>query len=195
LPLSFHILTADRGKYAAGMGKAERGPKENRSHSIIRANQDIIGMFIWSRVFERFPDLKIVSVEADAGWAPHFITKLNYHYDRRRFWSNLADMQRRPGEYFCENVYLTFQDDIVALKTLDLMNVERLMWANDFPHSDSTWPNSQKLFSEMTTGLTEAQKSAIYRKNVAALYGIKQSLAPHMGGDQIGLEPIAQPCA
>jgi predicted TIM-barrel fold metal-dependent hydrolase len=172
LPLSFHILTADRGKYTTGMGKAERGPKENRSHSIIRANQDIIGMFIWSRIFERFPDLRLVSVESDAGWAPHFIHKLNYHYDRRRFWSNLADMQKRPGDYFRENVYLTFQDDPVAMRTVDMMNVRRMMWANDFPHSDSTWPNSQKLFVEATEALTDQERSAIYRDNTAALYGI-----------------------
>ena len=45
-----------------------------------------------------------------------------------------------PSEYFREHVYTTFQDDWVAFQVTDLCNVRRLMWANDFPHSDSTWP-------------------------------------------------------
>ena len=48
--------------------------------------------------------------------------------------------QRLPSEYFQENIYLTFQDDEVALTALDLLNVDRLLWANDHPHSDATWP-------------------------------------------------------
>jgi len=40
---------------------------------------------------------------------------------------------------------MTFQDDWVALKLVDMLNPRRLMWANDFPHSDSTWPWSREL--------------------------------------------------
>jgi len=173
LPLSFHILTSERGRNSMGISKsADRGPKENRAHAVMRANQDIIGMFIWTRVFERFPKLRVVCVESDAGWAPHYIYKLNYHYERRRFWSNFGEMQKKPGEYFCENVYMTFQDDVVALQTVDMMNPKRLMWANDFPHSDSTWPNSQKLYTDLTAHLPEKHKRAIYRDNVVELYGL-----------------------
>ena len=45
---------------------------------------------------------------------------------------------------------MTFQDDWVAFKTTDLVNVRRLMWASDFPHSDSTWPHSQAVIEEQT---------------------------------------------
>jgi hypothetical protein len=66
LPLSFHILTS------TGVGLEQgRGPKINNFPAIMRANQDIIGMFIFGRVFERHPKLKLVCVEADAGWAPY----------------------------------------------------------------------------------------------------------------------------
>ena len=171
MPLSFHTLTSGRGKNSMGIFSETRGPKENRSHSFIRANQDIIGMFIWSRIFERFPELKIVSVESDAGWAPHFIYKLDYHYDRRRYWSGFYDMEKRPGDYFRDNVCLTFQDDYVALKTVDLMNYKNLLWANDFPHSDSTWPLSYKFFN-LASVLTDEQRLGIFRNNVRSLYGL-----------------------
>ena len=47
------------------------------------------------------------------------------------------------------------------------------MWANDFPHSDSTWPNSQELLQEaFAIGLSEEEKNWILHDNVAELYGI-----------------------
>ena len=44
---------------------------------VIHANQDIIGMLILGGVFERHPELKVVSVEADAGWAPHYMFRMD----------------------------------------------------------------------------------------------------------------------
>ena len=62
--LSFHILTGENYR--------PRGPKLNTFMSIIRGNQDLIGTFVFRGVFDRVPDLKIVCVEADAGWVPHY---------------------------------------------------------------------------------------------------------------------------
>jgi predicted TIM-barrel fold metal-dependent hydrolase len=52
------------------------------------------------------------------------------------------------------------------------MNWRRLMWANDFPHSDSTWPWSQEMLDEQTRHLTAEQTRAILCDNVAELYRI-----------------------
>ena len=52
------------------------------------------------------------------------------------------------------------------------MNWHRLMWANDFPHSDSTWPWSQEMLAEHTRSLTPEQQQAILCGNVADLYDI-----------------------
>jgi uncharacterized protein len=165
LPLSFHILTSRED----AIGRA-RGPKLNSFLSIIRGNQDIIGMLILSGVFERHPKLKIVCVEADAGWAPHYMYRMDHAYDRHRYWLTAGTLSKMPSEYFSENIYLTFQDDWVAFKMKDMCNFSRLMWANDFPHSDSTWPWSQELLQKHTANLTEAEKNMVLHDNVAELY-------------------------
>jgi predicted TIM-barrel fold metal-dependent hydrolase len=54
-----------------------------------------------------------------------------------------------------------------------MVNPHRLMWANDFPHSDSTWPRSQDVLREHTAHLTEEQRRWIVHDNVAQLYGIE----------------------
>ncbi len=173
LPLSFHILTSRQD------GVAPRGPKMNGFLSIIRGCQDIIGTLILGGVFERHPDLRVVCVEADAGWVPHYMYRMDHAYSRHRNWLPPGQtLSKVPSEYFRENVYTTFQDDWVAFKTADLMNWERLMWANDFPHSDSTWPWSQDLLAKHQADLRDDQKERILCGNVAELYRIDLATLP-----------------
>jgi len=140
--------------------------------SIIRANQDIISMLIYGGVFERHPELKIICVEADAGWVPHWMYRMDHYYKRHRHSLHAKSLERLPSEYFREHIYVTFQDDWVAFRMLDMVNPARLMWANDFPHSDSTWPRSQEVLSEHTAHLSAAQKKMILHDNVTELYGL-----------------------
>lgn len=170
LPLSFHILT-DR---SSTFGTKIRGPAMNGFLGIVRGCQDIMGTLVLGGVFERHPALKIVCVEADAGWVPHYMYRMDHAYKRHRNWLPAGQtLSKLPSEYFRENIYTTFQDDWVAFRVADLMNWRRLMWANDFPHSDSTWPSSQEMLAEHTRHLTADQKQAILCGNVAELYGIE----------------------
>jgi predicted TIM-barrel fold metal-dependent hydrolase len=169
LPPSFHILTSKTDSF---LGANTRGPKLNQFMSIIRGNQDIIGTLVFGAVFERHPDLRVVCVEADAGWAPHWMYRADHAYERHRNWLTAGELSSPPSQVFAEHVYLTFQDDWVAFKTADLQNVERLMWANDFPHSDATWPHSQDLLAVHASTLTEHQRRRILHDNAAELYGI-----------------------
>ena len=165
LPLSFHILTTRADK--------TRGPNMNSFLSVVRGCQDIIAMLVLSSVFERHPDLRIVCVEADAGWVPHFMYRMDHAYKRHRYWLPAGqELTRLPSEWFANNIYTTFQDDWTAFRFADAMNWQRLMWANDFPHSDSTWPWSQEMLAEHTKDLSEEQKRAILSENAAELYRI-----------------------
>jgi predicted TIM-barrel fold metal-dependent hydrolase len=168
MPLSFHILTM-KNSYT-------RGPRINTFLSIIRGNQDIMGTLIFGGVFERYPELKVVCVEADAGWVPHYLYRMDHAFKRHRNWlAPGTTLTKLPSEYFSENIYTTFQDDWVAFKFANEMNWKRLLWANDFPHSDSTWPWSQEMLAEHTKHLTDEQTQAILSGNVADLYNIDLS--------------------
>ena len=186
MPLSFHVLTSGMTKSfiegrnalsgakqtAAELRATGRGPSVARTFGTVRNCQDILSMFVFGRVFERHPDLKLVCVEADAGWAPHYMYRMDHYYRRHRHWQGFPDMEKLPSEYFKENIYLTFQDDWSAFQVAHLMNPKRLMWANDFPHSDSTWPWSQELLAEHSKHLSAEERAWILRDNCAELYKI-----------------------
>ena len=162
---SFHILTMKAGH--------TRGPRMNSFLSIVRGCQDVMGMLVLGGVFERNPSVRVVCAEADAGWVPHFMYRMDHAYNRHRNWLPAGqELTRLPSEYFAENVYVTFQDDWTAFSFAGDMNWRRLLWANYFPHSDSTWSWSQELLDSHTKDLTAEQKQAILSDNVAALYGI-----------------------
>jgi predicted TIM-barrel fold metal-dependent hydrolase len=152
LPLSFHILTTP--------SEHTRGPN----------------LLVFGGVFERHPGLRVVCVEADAGWVPHFMYRMDHAYNRHRHWmAPGTELGRLPSEYFAENISVTFQDDWTAFRFADAMNWRRVMWGNDFPHSDSTWPWSQKLLDEQTVQLEPEQARAILSTNVAELYRLDLS--------------------
>lgn len=166
LVLSFHILT--------GPSYRPRGPKLNTFMSIIRGNQDLIGTFVFGGVFDRVPDLKIVCVEADAGWVPHFSYRMDHAYNRHRNWLTSPTLERRPSEYVEDHVKVTFQDDWSAFRMAEagLLKPEQLMWANDYPHSDSTWPYSQGMLAEQTSALSDDARAKILGGNAVDLYNL-----------------------
>lgn len=166
VPLCFHIVTV---KSQTGL----RGPGINAMLNVVRTCQDIIGMLVFSGVFDRHPDLKVVGVESDAGWAPHYAWRMDHVYERHRFWNKTIELDRLPSEYFFENVWLTFQNDWSAIRVISELNVERIMWANDFPHSDSTWPHSRELLTEHLSDLDPADARRIVRDNCAELFGLE----------------------
>ena len=83
LPLSFHILTSGNDGLLAPQ---YRGPKMNSFLGIMRGCQDIIGTLIFGGVFERVPELNVVCVEADAGWAAHWMYRADHAMKRHRNW-------------------------------------------------------------------------------------------------------------
>ncbi|HEX7095984.1 MAG TPA: amidohydrolase family protein [Acidimicrobiales bacterium] len=175
LPLSFHILTS--GSDVLGASHF-RGPKMNSFLGIIRGCQDIIGTLIFGGVFERFPALQVVCVEADAGWAPHWMYRADHAFDRHRNWLSASALSRYPSEYFRDNVHLTFQDDHIAFQVTHLLEHRGLLWANDHPHSDATFPRSQQVLAHQTAHLDPDVRDDILWRNCARLYGLELSARP-----------------
>ena len=171
MPVCFHILSGRGSRSVATiMKKQTRSNRMMGFMQVVRDVQDVIGTMLLGGVFERHPGLKIVSAEADAGWMPHWSYRLDHAAYNEADDGIVDGLSRLPSEYLRSNVFTTFQDDWVAFATKDLMNYKQLLWANDFPHPDSTWPRSQELLAKHAANLSEAECKAILRDNVRELF-------------------------
>jgi predicted TIM-barrel fold metal-dependent hydrolase len=168
LPICFHILTSRAGSIDA----KPRGHALNNFLGIIRAVQDVVGMMVLGGVFERHPDLKLVVAESDVGWLPHYMCRLDHAAKINTMDGILRGLSKLPSEYIRSNVWATFQDDMTAYHQGDLFDYRHLLWASDFPHTDSTWPRSRQLIEEQAAHLSEEQHQAIFRDNTAQLFGL-----------------------
>jgi predicted TIM-barrel fold metal-dependent hydrolase len=169
MPVSFHILTGGMGgDPTLGSGIALMGVM-----SIVQQMQQTLLLLIFGGVLDRHPHLRVVSAEHDAGWVAHFAYRMDQMTERHQSWlgRGRANLQK-PSEYLSQRCWYTFQKDPVAVETRHRAGLSQLMWASDYPHSDSTWPHSRKVIERDFEGVPEAELAAIVHDNAAALYGI-----------------------
>jgi predicted TIM-barrel fold metal-dependent hydrolase len=164
MPVSLHILTEYRPPHSL---RSVMNDYPTLHHSVERS----IGQIIMGGVLEKFPRLKLVSVENDIGWIPHFIQRLDHSYEKYRYLETRA-IPNPPSFYFHRQVRATFQDDRVGVLARHFAGVNNLMWASDFPHSDSTWPHSREVIARDFEGVPDAEVRRMVAANVLELYGL-----------------------
>lgn len=128
---------------------------------------------LFSGIFERFPDLKIVLVEANIGWIPTLLEQSDDMFLRYRWYTGAHEqMKRVPSEVFHRNFWATFMVDTVGMDLLHRMNVGHLMWSTDYPHSGSDFPNSRVTLERVFRGVPSDMVRRMLRDNCVELYDL-----------------------
>jgi predicted TIM-barrel fold metal-dependent hydrolase len=170
LPVHLHILT--------GFGASV---KRQTSHGInryrigvnqMREIEDALFDMIFSGVLERYPRLKIVSVENEVGWIPFWLGQCDKDFLRRRH-AEKVPIDKLPSEYFLRQVYATFFNDHVGGRMFTWWGSDNCMWSNDYPHQNSTWPKSRDVINRDMAHLTAADRAKLLSTNVTKLYNLK----------------------
>jgi predicted TIM-barrel fold metal-dependent hydrolase len=170
MPVSLHAIA----------GGAPNVPTRHESHfarymNVIHEVQNSLTDIVCSGVLERFPRLRIVSAENDSGWFPHFLFRIDHAYGK--FGKLIAEpLPMPPSEYVRRQVYATFQEDPVGPHMYDLFGEDNYMWASDYPHADSTWPNSVKAIERALNRLPQPVMWKMVGDNASRLYRIGEPL-------------------
>lgn len=120
-------------------------------------------------VAHRFPELPFVCAEWNAGWIANWLDRLDQGFERSRR-AAVPYLDRRPSEYWHRQFFATLEDDRAGVLTRELCGTGSLLWGNDYPHRDSTWPCSKSVLERIFAGVSEADRDAITRSNAASLY-------------------------
>jgi predicted TIM-barrel fold metal-dependent hydrolase len=130
-----------------------------------------ISIMIFGGVFERFPQLRYGSIESGVGWMSWMAQYMDDIYDNQRHWLQL-ELKNRPSFYMDQNVYASFIRDPIGVKNRDLPGGRNIMWSTDYPHSETTWPDSQKNLERHFAGLSVDEMRPIVRDNAIKFFGI-----------------------
>jgi predicted TIM-barrel fold metal-dependent hydrolase len=135
--------------------------------------QQTLVELICQGVAHRHPRLKFVVAEFNAGWIGHWMDRLDQAV--RRTPEAAADcLDLLPSEYWRRQFFATFEDDRAGVLTREMAGVSNLLWANDYPHLDSTWPCSHEILDEIMHGVPDGERHAMTHDNAAALYRLTQ---------------------
>jgi predicted TIM-barrel fold metal-dependent hydrolase len=172
MPLGLHIGTnrqaqTKRGEYQ----RLTRSTLATQDYWLRRSLADMI----FSGVFERFPRLRVGSIEHELGWAPHFVDVLDYTYTQRPHrpgWTRFADPAVLPSDFFRRNVFLSFQEDLRGLRERKTVGVHNLLWGSDYPHTETTFPRSAEVLDDLfdQAQVPPDERRQICFENSRALY-------------------------
>ncbi len=131
---------------------------------------EVIGNWIVGGVFERFPKLNVVLVEAGLGWIPYYLERLDT-MQRSHHWDHYGEMiKEKPSHYWHQNMMCTFEEDTLGIELRHKLGLDNMMWATDYPHPDSTWPNSQKVLETHFKDVPVEEVRQIIGGNCARIY-------------------------
>ena len=152
--------------------------------------------WIFSGLFQRYPDIKIALSEGSIGWIPWFLERSHQVLETQKHW--VAKGQQYQGsaegahavnvdtdvfriniyEDYRNHFYGCFIDDQTGLHMLDVSGEDNVMIETDYPHSDTTWPHSIKLAHQRLAGLDPEVQYKILRGNAERLYRFTPAAPP-----------------
>ncbi len=143
---------------------------------------ETLAALLLSGVLERRPGLRAVLGESGLGWLPYMLERLDHEHEK--YGERMLDHcpAIRPSEIFRNQVLVTYQEEATGTELLDRIGVDRVMWASDYPHGDSTWPESIAAIEGSSLGRRSPEdiRRIIY-SNAAELYGIRGPKEAGMG--------------
>lgn len=156
-------------------------------------------MWLFSNTFKRFPKLNLAMSEGGIGWIPYFVQRAQQIADKQHAWANTSvklshgDAHRSDGavgfqleldgidfrQILREHVYGCFIDDEVGTHvSIPYMTTNNIMCESDYPHSDSSWPDSIRLMQKQLGQLPADDQVKILRTNAERLFEFTPALFP-----------------
>ena len=130
-----------------------------------------IAIMIYGGVFQRFPDLKLVSVESGVGWFAFAANYMDETWAKQRYWVKSV-LEHEPSYFWQRNIYGSFIHDRPGILMRSLPGAGNIMWSSDYPHSETTYPHSKDVIERLFEGVPEDEKKMILGGRAHALYNL-----------------------
>jgi predicted TIM-barrel fold metal-dependent hydrolase len=125
--------------------------------------------FLMSGLLVRFADLKLLYAESQIGWIPYALQRVDQVWEDNQGWAQTKHIPEPPSTYYFRSVYGCFINDAHGLDSLDEIGVGNVTAETDYPHSDSTWPDTKEIMTKLTADLPDDIVRRILRDNAIDL--------------------------
>jgi predicted TIM-barrel fold metal-dependent hydrolase len=144
------------------------------------SNVRIISNFCYSDIFDRFPNLKIVSAESGIGWVPFLLEALDYQLSEMvTNTDEVAYAARRPSEYFRDHIWVMFWfEEVGPAQLLERIGVYNVLVETDVPHSTCLYPDPRAHLEKVFSNVPRSTVGRIVQGNAADLYRIDALKVP-----------------
>ncbi len=135
---------------------------------VAQGMQQTFASFFHYGLFARFPRVKVVVLESQAGWIGYLLDRMDavYKGPLRR----TTALKELPSAYFRRQCWISADPDERALaQIIEFVGADRFFWASDFPHPDHSGDYMQEL-RRLVAPLSEAARRQIVGENVARVY-------------------------
>ena len=123
--------------------------------------------FFQGGVFDRFPTFKLVVLESGTLWMPYILDRMDEKFEILGF---TMESKEKPSDYFKSRGWISMEpEDEYGTLTAQLLGADRLLWAYDYPHSDS-WTGPVKTLKETLAPLPEGDQQKIMGGNAVDIY-------------------------
>jgi predicted TIM-barrel fold metal-dependent hydrolase len=173
MPLLMHIATNRSGvpgcEFTMNVGELTGAGRSTTDHWVRYS----LSAMVFAGVFDRFPRLKVGSVEHETAWIPHWLKQMDFTYRERpvftKGWKSQSGML--PSDYWQRNMFVEFMEDDLGVELRKYIGVDNMLWGSDFPHAESTWPQSKQFLDRIFEGVPEEDRRKITADNAAKLFG------------------------
>jgi predicted TIM-barrel fold metal-dependent hydrolase len=127
--------------------------------------------WLFSGALARYPNLQICFAEGQIGWMPYVLERADKLW-AKEIWSRSGNvLPERPSHYMGQ-VYGAFFDDVAGLEARHVIGVDQLVFETDYPHQDSTWPNTIETVSGFAHLLDDEELRKVLAGNASRLLGL-----------------------
>lgn len=133
---------------------------------------EVLSAVCFSGMLEQHPRLKLVLGESGLGWLPYMLERMDEEFEAYRGVLKGRGVAMRPSQTFARQVFVTFEKDRMGVMLLPFIGAGNVMWASDYPHLDSTWPDSVAYLEKAMKSVSAEDRRKVLWDNAAMLYRI-----------------------